>query len=283
MSRHVVAGVDGSEQAGLALDWAAADAGRRGKALRVVYVREPWIPEHPLSQGGESLTEQARLLLERSARRAREQAPGLEVSTAVVTGAVVERLRTESETADTVVVGSRGLGGFAGLVLGSTGLGLAGHGPGPVVIVRGPARGGHDEVVVGYDGSDDADCAVEYAMEQARARGARLRVVYGKRLPAGSPHPVGFGPLPPEGIEDDFPRRLRPWLEKYPEVEAVQVVVAGHPVPALAAASRTADLVVVGTRGLGGFATTMLGSVSHGVLHRAHCPVAVVRPRERTP
>ncbi|MGI5271505.1 universal stress protein [Nonomuraea sp. CA-218870] len=282
MSTHVVVGVDGSEQSALALDWAAADAARRRKALRVVYVREPWIPEYPASRGHDSLTERAEELLRRSARRAREHAPGLEVTTAVVTGAVVERLRAESENADTVVVGSRGLGGFAGLALGSTGLGLAGHAHGPIVVVRGPARVRHDEIAVGYDGSEDAECAVEYALEQAQARQARLRVIYGRRLPVGAPHPAGFGPLPPAGIEDDIPRRLRPWLEKYPGVAAVLVAVTGHPVPALAAASRAADLVVVGSRGLGGFATALLGSVSHGVLHRAHCPVAVVRPRERT-
>jgi nucleotide-binding universal stress UspA family protein len=282
MRRHVVAGVDGSEHAERALDWAAADAARRGLALRIVYVREPWMPEHSAATGGRSLTEYAEELLERCAQRAREHEPGLEVSTAVVTGAVVERLRTESETADTVVIGSRGLGGFAGLVLGSTGLGLAGHAHGPVVVVRGPVRPRQNEIVVGYDGSDDAEYAVEYAMEQAAARSARLRVLYVKRTPVVGPHPVGYGPVPPAGIEEELPRLLRPWLEKYPQVECVQSVVAGHPVPALAAASRTADLVVVGSRGLGEVATGLLGSVSHGLLHRAHCPVAVVRPRERT-
>ena len=279
MSRHVVAGVDGSAGAGAALDWAAADAGRRGLALRLVFVREPWVPEHPVFTGHQPLTEEAERLLEEAAGRARERVSGLEVSTAMVTGAVVERLRTESETADTVVVGSRGLGGFAGLVLGSTGLGLAGHAHGPVVVVRGRAGARHDEVVVGYDGSDDAECALEYALEQAQARGARLRVVHGVQLPVGYPHPVGFGPLPPAGLEEDLPKRLRPWLERYPGVRCVQSVVPGHPVPALASASRAADLVVVGSRGLGGFSTVLLGSVSHGVLHRAHCPVAIVRPR----
>ncbi|GAA4507683.1 MULTISPECIES: universal stress protein [Nonomuraea] len=280
MGRHVVAGVDGSDSAALALDWAAADAGRRGLALRVVYVREPWAGEWVTSEGYDSLTVQVERLLERSAARARERARDLEVTTAMVTGAVVERLRTETETADTVVIGSRGLGGFAGLVLGSTGLGLANQAHGPVVVVRGHYRVSHDEVVVGYDGSVDAECAVEYAMEQAQARGARLRVLHAKHQPVSYPHPAGFGPVPPPGIEDEIPQRLRPWLDKYPRVRSVQTVVSKHPVPALAAASRTADLVVVGTRGMSGFTSTMLGSVSHGVLHHAHCPVAVVRPRE---
>ncbi len=281
MSRFVVVGVDGSKAAAAALDWAADDAARRGLALRVVVVRQPWIPEHPLSGDHESHTEQCQRLLEAAADRARARSPQLETTTVMVTGAVVERLRTESETADTVVIGSRGLGGFAGLVLGSAGLGLAGHTHCPLVIVRGPVHVNHGEVVVGFDGSGDSDPAVAYALEQASARGARLHAIYGRPYPMTAPHPAGYGPVPPEDI--DLGERLLPWRERYPKVEVVGSVVRGHPAPALADASRNADLVVLGSRGLGGFAATVLGSVSHAVLHRAHCPVAVVPLRGGPP
>ncbi|MFF4618794.1 universal stress protein [Nonomuraea jabiensis] len=282
MNRAVVVGIDGSRTAWSALAWAADDAGRRELPLRIVHVREPWLSEHPLSasSGKETLTERCDRLLAGAADRAHELAPGVRISTALVTGAVIERLRSESETADTVVVGSRGLGGFAGLVLGSVGFGLAGYADSPLVVVRRLPRDGSGEIVVGYDASPCADMALEYALAQAVARRARLRVLHGRRYPVAAPHPAGYGPLPvDEGAE--IGRHLVLWREKYPDIELIESIVDEHPVPALAAASRTADLVVVGSRGLGGFTSAMLGSVSHGVLQRAHCPVSVVSAPRR--
>ncbi|MEV0202713.1 universal stress protein [Nonomuraea sp. NPDC050691] len=284
MTNPVVVGIDGSHGAYAALGWAVQDAVRRGLPLRIVHVREPWKSEHPVGAGGggRSLTERSERLLAGAEERVRQRAPRLEVTTAHLVGAVVERLRTESETADTVVVGSRGLGGFAGLVLGSVGLALAGHAHGPVVVVRAPelpAAGG-GEVVAGFDGSADAEAALEYAMEQAAARGARLRVVYARHTVVLAPQAVGYGPLPAGALADEAAevgRRLPLWRDKYPEVEVVESAVSGHPVPVLAAASRTAVLLAIGSRGLGGFAASVLGSTCHGVIHRAHCPVAVVR------
>ncbi|MEV1178581.1 universal stress protein [Nonomuraea sp. NPDC049784] len=285
MNTAIVVGIDGSRTAWSALAWAADDAERRGVPLRIVHVREPWLAEHPLSASSdkETLTERCDRLLASAAERAHELAPATRISMALVTGAVIERLKTESETADTVVVGSRGLGGFAGLVLGSVGLGLAGYAESPVVVVRRLPRDGSGEIVAGYDGSPCADMALEYALAQAAARRARLRVLYGRRYPVTAPHPAGYGPLQVDEAAE-IGQRLMPWREKYPDIELIESIVREHPVPALAAASRAADLVVVGSRGLGGFTSAMLGSVSHGVLQRAHCPVAVVEfTRRRCP
>ncbi|MEU0571649.1 universal stress protein [Nonomuraea sp. NPDC005983] len=274
MSGAVVVGVDGSRSAGSALAWAADDAARRKLPLRIVHVREPWRAEHPLTAASPQTTrtEQWTHLLQEAADQARSQVLGLDVSTALVTGAVVERLVSESETADTVVLGSRGRGGFTGLVLGSVGLGLAGRAHCPVVYVRRPAGEG-GEIVVGYDGSADSESALEYAMAQASARGARARVVHGRQLAPLATEPASAGAIP----VGDFRQLLVAWREKYPDVEVTESVVRGHPVPVLVEASLTAELVVVGSRGVGGFASAVLGSVSHGVLHRARCPVAVVR------
>ncbi|MEU7864714.1 universal stress protein [Nonomuraea sp. NPDC049141] len=282
MSRAIVVGVDGSPSAGSALGWAADDASCRGLPLRIVLVREPWAAEHPLTAASDrqTLTERCTYVLDHAADQVRRLIPKLEVATAVVTGAVIERLKSESETADSVVVGSRGLGGFAGLVLGSVGLGLAGHAHSPVVIVRMPVPGSHGEIVVGFDGSPFAESALDYALEQARARRMPVRVVYAQRMPMLTPHPAGYGPLLTGALGDEAAEirlRLAPWHDKYPDVEVIESTVPGHPVPVLARASETAALVVVGSRGLGGFASAALGSVSHGVLHRASCPVAVVQ------
>ncbi|WP_162795190.1 universal stress protein, partial [Nonomuraea lactucae] len=136
------------------------------------------------------------------------------------------------------------------------------------------------EVVAGFDGSADAEAALDYALEQAVARGARLRVVYVQQTPVLAPQAAGYGPLLAGAVENeaaDIRQRLAPWRDKHPGVDLAESVVPGHPVPVLADASRSAALVVIGSRGLGGFAAAVLGSVCHGLLHRAHCPVAVVR------
>ncbi|NJP96299.1 universal stress protein [Nonomuraea sp. FMUSA5-5] len=136
-------------------------------------------------------------------------------------------------------------------------------------------RGRRGAVVVGHDGSPHAGMAVEYALEQAAARKAGVRVIQAGQDVALAPHPVGYGPLPPDDM-GDLTEQLVPWRSKYPEIQITEEAVRGHPVPVLAEASQTACLVVVESRGLGGLTAAVLGSVSHGVLRRARCPVAVV-------
>lgn len=288
MSGLIVAAVDGSEQALAAVDWAVDDALRRGAALKIVHVREPWANEYPfhgvpgfsasLSDYCEGVLAHAR---ERAIRRA--GAPGLDVTTDLVTGTVVERLTDESERADLVVVGSRGMGGFSGLVLGSVGLGLAARAVAPLVVVRGTRREPYDEVVVGFDGSPHSESAVEFAFEEAGLRGARVRAVHAWRPPVFGPPTARFGAMPADvsaAEAESLRRRSAPWRERYPDVPLAESVVCGHPITVLAEASRSADLVVVGTRGVGEVKGALLGSVSHGVLHRAHCPIAIVRAEQ---
>ncbi|WP_113701691.1 universal stress protein [Nonomuraea lactucae] len=275
MAGVIVVGVDGSVSAGAAVDWAAADARRRGLGLRLVHVCEQWAS----TVGG---TEYCAGTLEAAADRARELAPGAEVTTRILAGGVVDTLVGESVTADSVVVGSRGLGGFAGMVVGSVGLALAGHAAGPVVVVRGTSVVQHGQIVVGYDGSEHSRAAMEYAIEQARARDAQLYVAYAYQMPLFSPYAAAYGSLLQEAYEQEVRvarERVVPWRERNPDVRIVDEQVCEHPVSALMKASGSADLVVVGSRGRGGFASAVLGSVSHGVLHHVTCPVAVVRPR----
>ncbi|WP_169982549.1 MULTISPECIES: universal stress protein [unclassified Microbispora] len=286
MAGQIVVAVDGSKPATAALEWAADDARRRGAALRIVHVREPWAHEYPFHavEGfAQSYSEFCEGVLAAAAARAREIAPDLEVTTELAEGTVVETLRAGSSGAGALVVGSRGLGGFSGLVLGSVGLGLAGHAEIPVVVVRKPHRDEYHEVVVGFDGSPHSEAALEFAFEEARARHGRVHAVYAWEMPTFSPFAVGYGPVLEEIYENESRAarlRLAPWRDKHPDVPLVESAVCGHPVPALADASLVADLVVVGSRGLGGVHGALIGSVSHAVLHRAHCPVAVVRPRD---
>ncbi|MFB9681933.1 universal stress protein [Streptosporangium vulgare] len=284
MTGQIVVGTDGSAPATAAVEWAAEDAAHSGAALKIVYVHEPWNSLVLLSGTGEEngSTEYGHRVLAAAAQRARDHAPDIKITTALATGAVVERLKSESERADALVIGSRGVGGFAGLALGSVGLGLAGHAAGPVVVVRAPARTAHGVIVAGFDGSEHSQVALEYAFARAQQRGSRLRAVYAWQMPMLSPYALGYSPLLRSVFAEETEtarRLLAPYREKYPDVAVEESIVCDHPVRVLSDASRQADLIVVGSRGLGGFGSAVLGSVGHGVLHRAHCPVAVVRPR----
>ncbi|MFF0867057.1 universal stress protein [Nonomuraea sp. NPDC003560] len=274
MSTHIVVGVDGSVPATGAVEWAAADARRRGLDLRLVHVGPQWLHE--------ANAEHCARLLAEAADRARALAGDVKVTTELLSGNVAGELIRESATARGVVLGSRGLGGFAGMTVGSVSLAVAGHASGPVVVVRAPAAvAEHGRVVVGYDGSQDAQAAMEYAVEQARARGARLHVVSAWQMPVFSPYAVTYNSLIEDLMREETGaarERVVPWREANPDLVITDEQPCAHPVTALMQAAGSADLVVVGSRGRGGFASAVLGSVSHGVLHHVTCPVAVVRP-----
>ncbi|WP_338089937.1 universal stress protein [Nonomuraea basaltis] len=133
--------------------------------------------------------------LEAAADKARARSGDVQVSTEMLSGNVIDSLIGESVSAESLVLGSRGLGGFARMTLGGVGLAAAGHAAGPVVIVRGPGTAQHDQIVVGDDGSESSRQAMAYAIEQARARRARLHVVYALRMPMVSPAWPAYSPL----------------------------------------------------------------------------------------
>ncbi|MFI7465160.1 universal stress protein [Nonomuraea sp. NPDC049646] len=277
MAGRIVAGVDGSPPSMAAVEWAAADARRRSLDLRLVHVCEPWA-------GDAGTAEYCAGMLESAADRVRGLFPGMEVGTEILPDPVVHDLVRESAEADSLVLGSRGRGGFAGMVLGSTSLALAGHAACPVVVVREAATLRHGRIVVGFDGRR-SPAAMEYALKQARAQDAELLVLYAWRPPILSSYASAYSTFG-ESFEEharDAVQKVVPWREGNPDVRIVDEQVCDHPVAALRNASSAADLVVVSSRGLGEFASTMLGSVSHGVLHHAACPVAVVPPGGDSP
>ncbi|WP_433258124.1 universal stress protein [Streptosporangium sp. CA-135522] len=285
MTAHVVVGVDGSPSSQAAVEWAAADAVRRGCALRIVQACEPWIYDIPLQTPPgfrDSMSEYYQGVLEEAAALARERAPGVEGDTVLETGRPVEILQREAADAEQLVLGSRGRGGFTGLLLGSVSLALAGHVAVPVVVVRGDQERTYDEVVVGFDASSHSAAPLEYAFEEAVRRGARLHAIHTWQMPVTGQGAAVYAPLIEE-ISEAGQRRaadtLAPWRDKYPQVKVEETAVYGHPVAVICEASQTADLVVVGSRGLGRLGAAVLGSVSHGVLHHARCPVAVVPAR----
>ncbi|WP_248959900.1 universal stress protein [Sphaerisporangium perillae] len=289
MNRHVVVGVDGSPPALEAVRYAVDDAMRRDRALRIVHVIDPWVFDQPMATPPsfhDSLCAHSGIVLAQAAETARERVPGLPIETATLTGTVRKELLDAAKEAEVLVLGSRGLGGFLGLILGSVSMGVAGHADCPVVVVRHVGSEAHAEIVVGHDGSPESEAALEYAFEEAGCRGARLRAIYAWQADAFLPMFASY--TPDQGRMYDFGKRaaqeqLAPWRDKFPQVEVADSVVRAHPVEVLCQASSEADLLVVGSRGRSGVGSAVLGSVSHGVLHHAYSPVAVVRSRPSRP
>lgn len=293
----IVAGTDGSEPSLHAIDWAAAEAARRRAPLQVVHVADPWLfdatDDPVVARVRERLLREGQSVVEAGAARARERVHGLAVTAELAGGQPARVLTERARDALMLVTGSRGAGGVAGLLLGSVAMQVAGHASSPVVIVREPEPSEpqeppepseHGEIVVGVDGSPAGADAVGFAFAEASVRGARLRALLAWT------HPVSTGPgdmLPlvydPEVLAADERRLLAEslagWRTRYPDVDVVAEAVRGRPAPVLAEASRRADLLVVGSRGRGGFTGLLLGSVGHAMLHRAHSPVAIVPRR----
>ncbi|RZQ65902.1 universal stress protein [Amycolatopsis suaedae] len=291
----VVVGVDGSEQALHAVRWAACEAVRRAVPLRLFHAcyvpPATYVPVALPRSYADAVAEQGRALLARAEEVAVEAAPGVETRRELRSGVAAGLLVHESKEAALIVLGSRGLGGFTGLLVGSVAVEVARHGHCPVVVVRGkkvedvpPTTG---PVVVGVDGSPVSDAAVGYAFEAASARGVPLIAVHvwnDVTLDQGwalMPISIDY-----EQIAAEQARLLREnlagWREKFPGVEVVERVDRDRPARALLRHAAGAQLLVVGSHGMGGFAGMVLGSVSQAALHHSPCPVAVIRPEPAT-
>ncbi|MCI2423213.1 universal stress protein [Saccharopolyspora sp. K220] len=268
-TRLVVVGVDGSERSALAASWAADDAHRRLLRLHLVLVNDD-----------PARSEWATTTVHELATRCRAAAR-ISVTEEVASGHPVEVLVRRSTDAGAIVVGSRGLGGFAGALLGSVSTAVAMRSSCPVVVVR-ESSGVGGPVVVGLDTSPLSHVVLEFALDAAAVRGLDLVVM--QLWPHPEHDDVFATPIPlpsPAELQQVMQRRLAEQVagygEKYPDVNIKKVAQYGHPVAALADASRSAELIVVGHRGRAGYSGALLGSVAAGVLHHAHCPVAVVR------
>ncbi|RRR80473.1 universal stress protein [Streptomyces sp. RP5T] len=292
MQAPVIAGVDGSAESLAAAQWAACEAVRRGRPLRLVHVWS-WHPR----QDGEPATAAQRLVarraLEQAAERIGRACPGLRFEEQQVEGPATAALVRAAEQADVLVLGSRGLSGFTGFLVGSVALGVVARANRPVVLVRtaeeaaaqhGPAvpgRGERGDVLLGLDLADSCDEVIEFAFEAARNRETRLRALHAWQPPGPfglGPGEIGLiaGPRRAEEWRDFMAAVLQPWREKYPGVEVVETLTEGRAPSALIRAASAADLLVVGRRIIPGPLPARAGPVVHTVIHHTGCPVAVV-------
>ncbi|GGW77343.1 universal stress protein [Streptomyces lucensis JCM 4490] len=270
----IVVGVDGSEPSLRAVDWAAEEAVLRGAPLRLVYASlweryEGALLAQELGRPAEEVM--ARDVVGVAEQRVRTGRPGVPVTTDVLPEEPESGLVRESRTALAVVLGVRGRGGVAEALLGSVGVTVAGHAHCPVIVVRGgpePA-GARGRVVLGVPGRPAGSAAVRFAIREAALREVPLEALRAWRRPghalSGHPH------------EQDAAELVEQALADAPEgMELRRSRVEGNARDALLAASRDAGLLVVGVSRRHGRLGPQLGRVPHGVLHHAHCPVAVV-------
>ena len=284
----IVVAVDGSPAAKVAADWAARNAAMRRLPLKLVLVLNPPVPmgfpEVPLpSSYFEWQETQGRKALDDAlsvAEAAAGDAP-IEVTSELTGGPTVPTLIDLSKTAQMIVVGCRGQGALARGLLGSVSSGLVHHAHCPVAVI-------HDEdplmphpsqapVVVGIDGSPASELATSIAFEEASFRGVDLVAVHAWNDSELFEVPgVDWSALQSAG-EEILSERLAGWRERYPDVAVRRVVVADKVAKQLVEQSESAQLLVVGSRGRGGFAELLLGSVSAAVVNTARMPVIVAR------
>ena len=292
----VAVGIDGSQAALGAARWAAADAERRGSTLRLVHaVVAPSAGAYPepsllAPQVTDKMRGRAARLLESTAHQLAGRHPGLRIETAQQDGRPAEVLLDQSRRAIATVVGPDGEGRLSGVFFGSVAARLAAHGHGCVVIARpeptATAGANRAAVVVGVDGSPQARAAIGFAYEEAALRGTTLVAIHTwNDKPLN--HALGDYPLDinAAGIDQAehllLETELAGWEQKYPEVPVRMRILRGRPAPNLLRyASNTGqhptELIVVGSRGRGGFAGLLLGSTSQAVVTHASCSVAVV-------
>ena len=271
--REIVVGVDGSPSGWVALRWAAAEAELRHAPLVVLHsvrvsVDSAW-RGGPFDRLPPDHTAFERNVLDHALAQIRPGHPELTVRRTLLGDSPPYALLSAARTADLVAVGSRGMARAPGLLLGSTALQVALHAACPVAVIpqRGAATTGPfpGEIVVGVDGSDCSEVALNFACDEADRRAVGVVAV----------HATGGATV--DGPAFSIETAVAPWKSKYQNVQVQTVVSPETAAKALRHAAAGAQLLVVGNRGHGGFAGLMLGSVSLAAVQRPQCPVVVVR------
>ncbi|SCF98085.1 universal stress protein [Streptomyces sp. Ncost-T10-10d] len=278
----VIAAVDGSSHSREALDWAAHEAVRRALPLVIVHARTP---NRRTVQ--ETQQREAEELLTQSVRRVSEIVPDLHPSTLAPLDFPSAALASLSRDASLVVVGSRGLGGFRSLMLGSNSLATASMAQCPVVVIHsgpsveddGEAVEAFPDIVAGVAADESSEAVLEFAFATTASRpGARLRIVHGWTMFSSmlSGGPVFDRDAAAGAAERTLAELTAGWREKYPQVEVVREPVGGSAARTLVTASATAALTVIGRRKGGESLGLGLSPVAQTTLTHALGPVAVV-------
>ena len=282
---RIVVGIDGSPHSERAALWAAREAVAHGRGLTLLFAILPSVssitfgPGVPVSPDG---IDEIREVAGNELRALAEALPCKDILTALVIGAPSGALFDASLTAETIVVGSRGRGGFKGLLLGSVSVQITAHAQCPVVIIREEPITDARNIVVGIDGSPASQAALAFAFDQASTHGWNLVALHAWDIPSydllvfsDSSYPVALS----RNIEDEIRLTavaLGGFTEKYPDVKVETRIIRGNTAEALVAAAVDASMLVVGTRGHGRIVGAIVGSISRSVMHESAVPIAVV-------
>ena len=282
---RVVVGMDGSDGSLKAATWAVNEARVRGRGITLAHAV---MPTTASSAFGVSVPPRLDLIdgmrngaVEDLTRLAADL-ECTDVQVVVEIGTPSALLLTASDTAELLVLGSRGRGGFTALLLGSVGSQVASHASCPVIVMRDDPPAGANEIVVGLDGSPHSIAALDFAFDEASRHGFTIIAVHAWDVPSFDLIITADGPvpLPMEHVADDEVRLaaeiLSGYTVQYPDVKVVEHLVRGPAVQALLDSATNAVMIVLGTRGRNAAIGALLGSTSNSVLHKVKIPVAIV-------
>jgi nucleotide-binding universal stress UspA family protein len=298
---EILVGVDGSANSAAALRWALAEAELRHHHVTALFAWG-YIPPGHAGDGHTFDADYGAPEADAWLAAAIQAAVGPEAATGidrrVVCDPPAKALLAAAIGAELVVVGARGIGGFRGLLLGSVSQHCLHHTTGPLAIVRAPRSSDADagehqtpeaqasgRIVVGIDGSSSSRRALRWAFEEARLRHAAVDVVhawqppYVVSSPQVVPSPFPAVPAATEVVESHARALLNQVIDdedlRHQPAPVERILICDAAAPAVLDMARGADLVVLGTRGLGGFPGLLLGSVTHHVAHHGRCPLVV--------
>lgn len=289
--RGVLVGVDGSPSSELALRWATGEATMRNVVLTIVHVVPPliagWggmgmVSAPPPNEFTEWQEKEAKRIMDHAVNTAKSAAvhsSQLRLNTEVLFAPLVQTLVDLTKDADIAVVGCRGQGAVSRSLLGSVSTALIHHAHCPVAVVHDeiPLPKSHAPVLVGIDGSPASELATAIAFDEASWRRVDLIALHAWSDAEWPDFPGVEWSAIQATAEETLAERLAGWQDRYPDVTVQREVVFDHPARHLLTRSSSAQLLVVGSHGRGGFAGMLLGSISSDVVHAAHTPVIVAR------